>query len=103
MPFNPDIPQSKRVDTESSESEVSFEGEKLEYAPEGWMTNGAIAKNVGVDFGTIKRAVENYKKNNPEWFDEFQYRGEKRLYYHPELIAIVRRQVAENFERVSKG
>lgn len=60
-----------------------------EAAPEGWLTMGALAKDLNVDAETIKNMVDPYREPNPEWFKRFKSASHYTEHYAPELIDII--------------
>ena len=56
-------------------------------APEGWMTNRAVAEKLGKGEVKVKKEAENLRENHPEWFKWFLDSGKHRAeHYSPELI-----------------
>jgi hypothetical protein len=70
---------------------VSARGEK---APEGWMTNLGLAKRLGVDFQTVKKTVDQHKKENPDWIKEYLDKSNRPAnYYSPEFVEYITREI----------
>jgi hypothetical protein len=75
---------------------LEMEGEK---DPEEWKTNNMVAKGLGVDFFTVKRIAENYRRVNPEFFENFKSKpGSFREYYSPQLVEIIRKEIEKRKE-----
>jgi len=60
---------------------------EVEGAPEGWMTNLAISKNIQCDRKTVKKFAEKYRNDHPEWFKGYK-NSQNRFceHYSPELV-----------------
>ncbi len=68
---------------------------KQQQAPEGWMTNNALAKKLSVDYSTIKKIADSFEDMPSEWRKSY-HDGTKKLstHYHPELIARIQEEVS---------
>jgi len=63
--------------------------------PEGWISIGGLAKQLGKDWGTVKKRVELLRKESPELFNEFAGKGRLTIdHMSPDLAALV----AEGFQ-----
>jgi hypothetical protein len=72
-----------------------IEKELNEYAlaPEGWMVNKALAILVDKEFSTVQKAVNPYKKTNPDWFKFFLGKGGSAgEHYSPDLVEAIRKE-----------
>jgi plasmid maintenance system antidote protein VapI len=67
-------------------------------APPGWMTNGGLANELGVDQETVLRISNRYRESRPEWFKEYKSISKVTRHYAPELVAIIRKEVLERQE-----
>src|SRR3989344_1708362 len=67
-------------------------------APEGWLTNGEIAKQLNSYNAGIQKIADSYRESSPEWFARYA-RSDNRifLYYAPPLVEIILKQI--NAER----
>lgn len=55
---------------------------------EGWMTNKAIARELGFDYQTVKRVSNKYRLSNPEYFKKIRsWRGDKQVTYYSSILA----------------
>lgn len=74
-------------------------------APEGWMTNWALTKELSVQQNAPEIIVRQYRETHPEWFHEYDNEhGQAREHYSPQLIAIIREELLErDAERVPEG
>lgn len=71
--------------------------------PEGWLANGAAKDEIGGISGpNLARLAEKHRQNNPEWFAEYGYPGQKYEYYSPELVEALRSEIG-GFERAPEG
>jgi SNF2 family DNA or RNA helicase/ubiquinone/menaquinone biosynthesis C-methylase UbiE len=67
-----------------------IKSEILEPAPEGWVTIGGLAKAMGKDWGTAKKAVEEARELHPEEFGTFAGKGSSASeYISPALAATI--------------
>lgn len=65
-----------------------------EVAPESWRTLSILANELKVDFSTVKRIRDKYKKTHPEWLRQFEsHRGKMFEYIHPDLVHIIREDI----------
>ncbi|HUC95340.1 MAG TPA: SNF2-related protein, partial [Candidatus Saccharimonadia bacterium] len=72
-------------------------------APEGWTTVNSVAKALGVDFGSVKKVVDNYREEHPEWFGVFLNQA-KRMSEHlsPDLESAISRDLSQ-YQTASDG
>lgn len=56
---------------------------------EGWATSTSLVEQAGAAQQTIQRTAEKYRASNPEWFKDIVGAKVTRIYYHPELAAIL--------------
>ena len=67
-----------------------------EQTPEGWLTTGALARELKKGFRTIKRIAEQYRTPHPDWFHRYRVvGGQSRNHYSPELCDIIRNKITE--------
>jgi len=82
-------PELVRVVTENIEKRVS--------SPEGWkVASDLIDLSRAVRSERVRKLVEPYRAEHPEWFKV--YANKKRMieeHYHPDLVAIISRKIAE--------
>lgn len=65
-----------------------------ELAPENWMTPHALSKDVHIYYKNLKVKVEKYRAKHAGWFKTFyDGTGKTTEYYHPELVAIVKKEL----------
>lgn len=64
-----------------------------EPTPEGWMISAKVARKLGVKSSTVKRLVGPYRENHGDWFRYSNERGQRRVHYSPDLVAIVTDEV----------
>lgn len=71
-------------------------------AKEGWSTNTALCKRLGVgNKQRIKKMAEKYRGAHPEWFDFFtDLAGGESAYYHPQLIAKIEEEVNQESQSI---
>ncbi|MDD5396538.1 MAG: hypothetical protein PHW24_00570 [Candidatus Moranbacteria bacterium] len=56
-------------------------------APSGWVTKSSVKKNFKIDDSTVKKNIEPYRIDHPEWFHVYKDEvGVSREFYSPELI-----------------
>ncbi|TAN33388.1 hypothetical protein EPN28_02460, partial [Patescibacteria group bacterium] len=69
--------------------------ERGEIAPEGWMTNGGLAKEMNTGFKTIAGMADYYRSSHPEWFKIYLNKEGKNQYehYHPNLVDLIKKTV----------
>lgn len=60
----------------------------------GWLTNKALARELGVNPDTTKLIVSRYIAAHPELFSKYIYRSGAAKYLHPELVSHIRTEVA---------
>jgi hypothetical protein len=64
--------------------------EKLEEAPEDWVTTNFLAETLNSYSITVKNYAEKYKKEHPEWFKIYKSKmGQPREFYSPELVKLI--------------
>lgn len=86
--FSPELVDKMRDDIEG-----------IELVPEGWCTNGGLAKELGVDLGTTKKIANEYRGSNPDWFRLFKYEsGQRHEFFSPELVTIIRDEINQRKE-----
>jgi superfamily II DNA or RNA helicase len=61
--------------------------------PTGWETPNALAKNFNAAPQTIVKIAEKYKKENPDWFQEFTTNNQLSEHYSPELISLIKNEL----------
>ena len=67
-----------------------------EPAPEGWMTNMALAKGLETGKRTTRIIADKYRETNPEWFKWYKIsRGQNREHYHPKLVEIIKKELSD--------
>jgi len=71
-----------------------FEHEK---APEGWITNGAIAKRVNISRNSVGRIADQYRAEYPEWFKNYRHQTRGRIieHYSPELVKLLENELSK--------
>lgn len=74
---------------------VREEVRKREQAPEGWMPAGRLVDSLGADYKTIRRTADRHRDQHPEWFRHFYSVTGKFEFYHPDLVEIIRDEVAK--------
>jgi hypothetical protein len=62
---------------------------KISDAKEGWQTANGIAPEVDTTHKTIKRFVEQYRAEHPEWFEQQRAEMTFAEHYHPELVKLI--------------
>jgi uncharacterized protein (DUF924 family) len=68
-------------------------------APEGWMYNNALAKQLMVGERTILKTAEPYRESHLEWFRKYKTkRGLVTEHYAPALVEIIKATVSEYAE-----
>ena len=78
--------------------------ERPSQAPEGWMTNKSLSREVGLMHGTLKRMADPYRESNPEWFQIFLGGVERELeFYHPDLIQAIKDKINERPSQAPEG
>ena len=66
-----------------------------ETLPDGWISLTPMMKILKGDFRTVKRYLENYKADHPEWFKNYKdIGGRMREYYSPELVETMKKDYA---------
>lgn len=66
-----------------------------ESAPEGWLTNRALAAELEVDFGTVQKVAGEYAISNPDWFVNYLNKiNRPNIHYSPELVQIIRKKLS---------
>ncbi|MBN2096222.1 hypothetical protein JW752_02365, partial [Candidatus Peregrinibacteria bacterium] len=76
---------------------------EYETAPEGWMTNSALANELEVSYTLTKKIANKYRQTNSEWFREYKHKmGHIREHYSPELCNIIRARINE-YETAPEG
>ena len=69
---------------------------------DGWKSANGLNQDVDVRHRLVKKYVEGFRKDHPEWFDTLQKgRGRPTEYYHPDLIAEIKKEF--NMPRVKEG
>ena len=64
-------------------------------APEGWITNSSLAKDIGIDYYIAKEKADKHRGAHPTWFKEYKNVQSKFIeHYSPELIAAIREELA---------
>lgn len=78
-------------------SQESVPPQDFEEAPEGWLTEGLIAKELKRSPGLISKKVEEYRADHPEWFKiyKFQRPGPPAEFLSPELTGKLRQELGE--------
>ena len=67
----------------------------MEPAPEGWITNATLAKELGTHVNNVSKVAKSLSKN-PEHFQVFLGHSNKPFtHYHPELIALIRKEITK--------
>ncbi len=79
------------------------EYKKREAAPEGWLTNGALADKLLVDNQTVTRIAERYRADNPAWVKDYLTARGLFPHYHPELVAIITTELSNKIESAPVG
>jgi hypothetical protein len=84
-------------------SELVLEIEKVlssqEKVPDGWETLGFLSKQLLVSERKVKNITNKYVADHPEWFKKYVSKtGQLREYYSPELIDVIREQIALEIE-----
>src|SRR3989344_5248432 len=71
--------------------------EGIESAPEGWMTQAALLKELGYsNWQKMKDLAEKYRAEHPDWFSIHKHtKGSVYEYYHPELIQRIKDSLIE--------
>lgn len=70
-----------------------------EQAPDGWITNKALASELEVDFETVQKAANAYREKEPEWFKSYLNTiNRASIHFSPELAEIIRAQLAKKNE-----
>ncbi len=59
-----------------------------EFAPRGWMTVTQLARLVGRTRAPVRKRVEQFRVDRPDWFKEYQHPGHNTVYefLSPELV-----------------
>lgn len=71
----------------------------VEKKKEGWKTNTALAKELGVNEYTVKRIADKYRELNPSLFAVMQIKRTPRIsgqmgeHYSPELIELIKKDL----------
>lgn len=74
-----------------------------EFAPDGWMPKGRIARNMGVGSGKVEHIAERYRADHPEWFHVYMGSTKEPVeHYHRDLVSIIER-VLQSIENVIPG
>lgn len=72
-------------------------------APNGWMTNGALATEEKVSFSVVARIAKSYREDHPDWFRVFlDKKRENSEHYHPDLVALIKAEL-QKFEYPPEG
>jgi len=82
---------------------IKEEVDKQEKAPEGWITNKSLAKEMYCDSSKVEGMAETYKVEHSDWFR--LYLGETGglfVHYSPELAAIIKEEVGRQ-EKAPEG
>src|SRR3989344_560212 len=95
-------PEKPKVETPKSGESFSVEKikrpesekEKVEKAPEGWMTQNALVHTLGIFDRKLQKIIKLYEPTHPEWVKKFKDQG-GRIYnfYHPDLVEIIKKQI----------
>lgn len=73
-------------------------------AREGFFTNNSLAEKLAVDYESVKKIANQYRAGHPEWFGEsLDEIGNKREYYHPDLVAEITKQIKSRPEKAKEG
>jgi len=72
-------------------------------APEGWITNKALADAMGVSEEKVKKLAEAEEKAHPEWFKTYISHKKARIHYAPELVQIIKSSQASLPEPAPEG
>lgn len=82
---------------------ISAAASKYESAPINWKTRWNLAKKFSVDFSTIGRLFNEYKKTHPEWIKEYvDSVGKVAEFCSPELVKIIEEDIAKR-EKAPEG
>jgi len=87
---------------------------RRETAPSGWATILRIssdmkeeAESTGADIVTsrtlIKKLIEEYRTNNPDWFKDYKTPSQKYVYtehYHPDLVRLIKQRLRRGSPRI---
>lgn len=71
---------------------VEFDSRK---APEGWKTASALRKEVKTSDVTIKKFVERYRTEHPDWIKQYYTRAGQVDFYHPELVLLIEKEYSK--------
>ena len=68
-------------------AKITEDYNSVKLAPEGWMTNAAIADKLSASTDTVASLAEPYLKTNPEWLGSFKDSTMKESdHYHPDIV-----------------
>lgn len=83
--------------------------EVYENAPEGWVTNKALARKLGGgrdrSRGRIRAIANEYRTTNPQWFKEYMSSSKPprpREHYSPDLVKVIEEEMSKE-STVPKG
>lgn len=82
---------------------ITKEIKSREETTDGWMTNGALADRLGVDFSTVKSIANKYLQKNENWKNQRKAKRGMFWYYAPELVEIITKEVLEDRKKASDG
>lgn len=95
MPLNPVSIKINGLDVIVDPEEVmrivrEIEEQKYKFAPEGWETYEALAQKTQKAEATLRRGIEKYRTQKPEWFKNY-FNARKQVAEHlsPELSKII--------------
>jgi len=78
--------------------------ERGELAPAGWMTNGGLAKSLGVNYKLVKNIADSFKPTYPESFKEYvDTSGNLFIHFSPNLVAMIKQKIKERGESAPEG
>ena len=66
---------------------------KAEGMYKDWRTNNLLAEEFSLSEPTVKKIADQYLETNPEYFKELRSKGGITIYYSPELIEIIRKEI----------
>lgn len=65
-----------------------------EKPPSGWVTAGALATTLDINYTVIRRLSNEYREEHPEWFKMYTGSGGRSEHLHPELVVEMQKEVA---------
>lgn len=93
--------ESYIINTPKKQEKLNKKEMDLEKASDNWLTLRALSNDVGVDSKTVKKFLEVYRKDKPDWFKLRRHstKNTPREHISPELVEITR----EHFEKRTKS